>query len=181
MSRDSWVTLTVHAGKNLAVKDIGGSSDPYVIITFPYDTLKYKSNVVNKNLNPTWNYIATGAFGVTKEHLASTKDPIKIVVWDKDKIGSDDYMGEVDIPAAAVLEPEYKERWLTLQSRGKDKVSGEIQVSIIYTDYNMPEDVKSDFLKRTKLQGEEINKIYVEWKKEEKKLKLQQKQNLLSY
>jgi len=100
--------------------------------------------------------------------LASTKDPIKIVVWDKDKIGSDDYMGEVDIPAAAVLEPEYKERWLTLQSRGKDKVSGEIQVSIIYTDYNMPEDVKSDFLKRTKLQGEEINKIYVEWKKEEK-------------
>jgi len=168
MSSDSWITLTVHAGRALASKDIGGSSDPYVLITFPYDTLKYKSPIINKNLNPTWNYIATAAFGVTKEHLSSTKDPIKIVVWDKDTIGSDDYMGEVEIPAKDVLEPEYKQRWLTLQSRGKDKVSGEIQVSISFTDYNMPDDVKQDFLKRTKLQSEEINKIYVEWKKENK-------------
>jgi len=160
--------LTVHAGKNLAFKDIGGSSDPYVVVTFPYDTLKYKSHVINKNLNPTWNYIATGAFGVTKEHLISTKDPVRILIWDKDKIGSDDYMGEVEIPAKDVLEPEYKQRWLTVQSRGKDKVSGEIQISLTYTDYNMPEDVKNDFLKITKLQGEEINKIHVEWKKENK-------------
>lgn len=41
-------------GKNLAIRDIGGSSDPYAKIFLNTD-FKYKSKIVFKNLNPIWN------------------------------------------------------------------------------------------------------------------------------
>jgi hypothetical protein len=41
-------------GKNLAIRDIGGSSDPYAKF-FLNNDFKYKSKIIFKNLNPIWN------------------------------------------------------------------------------------------------------------------------------
>jgi Ca2+-dependent lipid-binding protein len=42
----------VLAGRNLSVKD-RRNADPYVVLTF--DSEEYKTNIVEKDLNPIWD------------------------------------------------------------------------------------------------------------------------------
>jgi Ca2+-dependent lipid-binding protein len=45
-------------GRNLDAKDLSGTSDPYIVITTKNEDgefVKWKSEVVDKDLNPVWN------------------------------------------------------------------------------------------------------------------------------
>ena len=46
--------VKIKDGKNLAIRDIGGSSDPYIKFLLNGTTV-YKSKIILKNLNPQWN------------------------------------------------------------------------------------------------------------------------------
>jgi Ca2+-dependent lipid-binding protein len=46
--------IKLREGKNLAVRDITGSSDPYVKFVLNGSSV-YKSKIIFKNLNPVWN------------------------------------------------------------------------------------------------------------------------------
>uniref|UniRef100_A0A8D3BT87 C2 domain-containing protein n=1 Tax=Scophthalmus maximus TaxID=52904 RepID=A0A8D3BT87_SCOMX len=52
--RSFLLTINLKEGRNLVVRDRCGTSDPYVKFKFDGRTF-YKSKVVYKNLNPTWN------------------------------------------------------------------------------------------------------------------------------
>ncbi|KAM6981306.1 multiple C2 and transmembrane domain-containing protein 2 [Aplochiton taeniatus] len=82
--------LTIHLkeGHNLVIRDRCGTSDPYVKFKLDGKTL-YKSKVVYKNLNPTWN--ETFAFPVKE-----LNQRLYIKVYDRD-LTMDDFMGSSSV------------------------------------------------------------------------------------
>ncbi len=49
--------------------------------------------MIEKSLNPNWNFSFVAGYGVTQERLRQgLVPPFKLVVWDKDLL-SDDFMG----------------------------------------------------------------------------------------
>ncbi|XP_038710940.1 probable ADP-ribosylation factor GTPase-activating protein AGD11 isoform X2 [Tripterygium wilfordii] len=82
-----YVKVNVVKGTNLAVRDVM-SSDPYVILALGDQSVK--TRVIKNNLNPVWNESLMLSI---PEHIP----PLKILVYDKDKFSTDDFMGEAEI------------------------------------------------------------------------------------
>ncbi|XP_064168736.1 multiple C2 and transmembrane domain-containing protein 2 isoform X1 [Anguilla rostrata] len=82
------LTITLKEGKNLVIRDRNGTSDPYV--KFKLDgKMFYKSKVVYKNLNPTWNE----SFSCAVKDLDQS---LHLRVYDRD-LTTDDFMGATSI------------------------------------------------------------------------------------
>ncbi|EKX38147.1 hypothetical protein GUITHDRAFT_77473, partial [Guillardia theta CCMP2712] len=77
--------LDLVAGRGLEAMDSNGTSDPYAVIQVGSE--KRKSKVIKKDLNPEWNE----KFEMVVSDL---NDSLRVSVWDKDLIGSDDLIGE---------------------------------------------------------------------------------------
>ena len=99
------LSFTVHVirARNLAKMDLGGKSDPYVVLHCG-DTV-HKTEVVKKSLDPEWTdarfqFDASGAGVLTAE------------LFDWDRGSKDDPMGRVSVPLAQV---DGEKQWLTLQ------------------------------------------------------------------
>lgn len=80
-----WIELTIERGKDLAIKDLNGTSDPYVKVFYGTGE-KYTTNIVYKSLNPIWN--EKSSFLVHDLHV-----PIQFQLFDYDRIGRDEAMG----------------------------------------------------------------------------------------
>ncbi|KAJ8248801.1 hypothetical protein GJAV_G00227900 [Gymnothorax javanicus] len=78
------LTITLKEGKNLVIRDRSGTSDPYVKFKLDGKTF-YKSKVIYKNLNPTWNE----SFSCVVKDLSQT---LHLRVYDRD-LTTDDFMG----------------------------------------------------------------------------------------
>lgn len=78
-------------GQDLAPKDAGGSSDPYVVVKLGKTTKTSKENYRPNTLNPLFGHI----FEV-RGTLPLHKDLV-VQVWDRDLITSDDLIGETTI------------------------------------------------------------------------------------
>lgn len=81
------IKVNVVRGTNLAVRDIV-TSDPYVILSLGNQSMK--TRVIKNNLNPVWNERLMLSI---PEHIP----PLKLIVYDKDKFKTDDFMGEAEI------------------------------------------------------------------------------------
>jgi len=94
--------LEVHLlqGKNLIAMDRGGVSDPYVRCLHGQDKL-FQSRAMPKTVNPSWDE----TFDV---HIDNPFKAITLQVFDKDLVGSDDFMGEatVDLTEMNLLKTE---------------------------------------------------------------------------
>eukprot|EP01111_Echinosteliopsis_oligospora_P000162 TRINITY_DN10151_c0_g1_i1.p1 TRINITY_DN10151_c0_g1~~TRINITY_DN10151_c0_g1_i1.p1 ORF type:complete len:276 (-),score=72.27 TRINITY_DN10151_c0_g1_i1:13-840(-) len=89
----SQITITAVSAKNLVAADMNGYSDPYCTINrgSVYNANSQdKSQIIKKNLNPVWNY-------KSRQWTFDSTDEFLVTVWDHDKIGSDDYLGETII------------------------------------------------------------------------------------
>mmetsp|Transcript_2425 Transcript_2425/g.8659 ORF Transcript_2425/g.8659 Transcript_2425/m.8659 type:complete len:934 (-) Transcript_2425:51-2852(-) len=124
----SKLIVTVVAGRNLAIKDSNGFSDPYVYVwTVPelHSKTRCKSKTIYKSLNPEWEE--------TFEFEVDTSNPdaeLRVQVWDYDRFASDDFMGTISIPLHSLMNKKEVDEWYTLQAREnkKDEVSGDIRV-----------------------------------------------------
>jgi len=120
--------IHVKAAYDVLAADMNGKSDPYCVVlgTAHYGTkIKCKSRVIKANLNPVWNFDASLSF-------VDPNSKIKIEVYDKDAVGKDDFLGEVDVPMDHV-----DGKMIKLKLQGK-KAKGEIEFSVLelgpYTD-----------------------------------------------
>ncbi|KAF0043554.1 hypothetical protein F2P81_004891 [Scophthalmus maximus] len=86
--RSFLLTINLKEGRNLVVRDRCGTSDPYVKFKFDGRTF-YKSKVVYKNLNPTWNE----SFSLPVKDL---NQKLYIKVYDRD-LTTDDFMGSASV------------------------------------------------------------------------------------
>ncbi|KAJ8417572.1 hypothetical protein AAFF_G00224150 [Aldrovandia affinis] len=78
------LTITLREGRNLVIRDRCGTSDPYVKFKLDGKSI-YKSKVVYKNLNPSWNE----TFSLP---LHSLEQKLLVKVYDRD-LTKDDFMG----------------------------------------------------------------------------------------
>ncbi|KAK5878354.1 hypothetical protein CesoFtcFv8_023766 [Champsocephalus esox] len=77
--------IDLKRGNNLAVRDRGGSSDPYVKFKLSGKEV-FRSKTIHKNLNPVWDEKTT----ITLDCLS---DPLYVKVFDYDFGLQDDFMG----------------------------------------------------------------------------------------
>uniref|UniRef100_A0A7S3DCA9 Ras GTPase-activating protein n=1 Tax=Palpitomonas bilix TaxID=652834 RepID=A0A7S3DCA9_9EUKA len=123
--------VNILSASGLLAKDLNGKSDPYCTVTL--GTQKYNTEVIWKNLSPDWN--AEFTFNVPMKQLS-----LQISVYDFDKIGSHDFLGEVNIPLTQLPEGRASHK-ITLEKRSKkDRVGGVINFT---TEYYPPEDAES--------------------------------------
>eukprot|EP01094_Clydonella_sp_ATCC50884_P010802 TRINITY_DN2061_c0_g1_i1.p2 TRINITY_DN2061_c0_g1~~TRINITY_DN2061_c0_g1_i1.p2 ORF type:complete len:184 (-),score=76.44 TRINITY_DN2061_c0_g1_i1:216-737(-) len=100
------VNIAVKGARNLLAADADGKSDPYVVILC--DQQKFKTKVVKSNLNPEWDEQFTIP-------LTTTGQRLKVEVFDKDKIGSDDSLGTVELTFQGLTQGQEKDAWYILE------------------------------------------------------------------
>jgi len=86
--------LVIHKAVDLEDKDIGGKSDPYVIIS--YEDQQNNTQVCKNTINPEWNH----------EEVINIKENgdnhINLKVMDKDKFGKDECLGVTSLDVRRV-------------------------------------------------------------------------------
>ncbi|EAA62952.1 hypothetical protein AN3188.2 [Aspergillus nidulans FGSC A4] len=128
--------VSVLRGRNLAAKDRGGTSDPYLIVTL--GEARQSTPTIFKTLNPEWN--------VTFEMPVVGVPLLECICWDHDRFGKD-YLGEFDIALEDIFtdgEIQQQPKWYTLKSNRKpgkrkdNNVSGEILLQFSLSDPSNP-------------------------------------------
>ncbi len=115
-----YVKARVVEARNLISMDSNGFSDPFTVVIFNDNKKDARTTeIIYKTLNPVWADTNEFTFRV----VSSLTDTLKFVVWDFDKIGLNDYEGQVTVPiAAAAAKPgEPLDSWVPLVNK---KVTG---------------------------------------------------------
>ncbi|KAL9651276.1 hypothetical protein ABK040_001229 [Willaertia magna] len=117
------LTLKILKGINLVAADVGGTSDPYVIITHSmHENDVRKTNIRFKTLNPTWGE----EFRYTVNQENTTDILFNFVVMDYDRLTKDDFIGEASLLLNKLKCPESNKKYdftLDLQNVKHGKLS----------------------------------------------------------
>ena len=106
-------TIKIVEAEDLKACDVGGYSDPYVVLGDEYQKRLAKTRIIYRNLNPRWDESVD----------ITTQGPLNIIatVWDWDAMGDHDCVGR----ASLKLDPSHfgdflpREYWLDLDSQGR--------------------------------------------------------------
>ncbi|XP_030621191.1 multiple C2 and transmembrane domain-containing protein 2 [Chanos chanos] len=115
------LTINLKEGRNLVARDRSGKSDPFVKFKFDGKTF-YKSKVVNKNLNPSWNE----SFSYPVRDLEQS---VYLNVYDRD-LRSNDFMGSTSFALSKLDLDKTTEMVLRLE----DPSSPEPDMGVIIID-----------------------------------------------
>ncbi|KAJ5155082.1 Phosphatidylserine decarboxylase-related protein [Penicillium coprophilum] len=124
--------VSVIRGRNLAAKDRGGTSDPYLVVTL--GDARQSTPTIFKTLNPEWN--------VSFDMPVVGVPLLEAICWDHDRFGKD-YLGEFDIALEDIFvdgQVNQQPKWYTLNSKRKTSkkkdstVSGEILLQFSLAD-----------------------------------------------
>ena len=66
-----------------------GDSDPYCILEVPGSDKGFRTEVVEDSSSPVWN--------VSNKLMVTPQETLQFVVWDRDKLDSDDLLGKVGL------------------------------------------------------------------------------------
>lgn len=146
------IKVNVVRGIDLVIRDVR-SSDPYVMLCLGNQSVK--TRVIKNNLNPVWN---------EKLMLSIPDDipPLKVIVFDKDKFTTDDYMGEAEVDieplvlAAKALEKGNASEAEKKLSEDKDKPNVTKNCTVKLAEKKAKQDVS------LKLQNVESGEIVIE-------------------
>jgi hypothetical protein len=121
-----WIELCIERGKDLSIKDLNGTSDPYVKVYYGSEE-KYITNTVYKNLNPIWNEKLS--FFVYDLNI-----PIYFYLYDYDRIGRDESMGSTKIDLWKIPFEKVYNAILDLENEKRtDGKIGTLRISITIT------------------------------------------------
>jgi Ca2+-dependent lipid-binding protein len=121
-----WIELCIERGKDLSIKDLNGTSDPYVKVYYGTEE-KYITNTVYKNLNPIWNEKLS--FFVYDLNI-----PIYFYLYDYDRIGRDESMGSTKIDLWKIPFEKVYNAILDLENEKRtDGKIGTLRISITIT------------------------------------------------
>ncbi|PHH59007.1 hypothetical protein CDD81_3952 [Ophiocordyceps australis] len=128
--------VVIMRARNLAAKDRGGTSDPYLVLTM--GDARVVTHSVPKTLNPEWNAIEELPINSVNSLV------LDVICWDKDRFGKD-YMGEFDLALEEIFhndKTEHEARWIPLRSKRRGKkssiVSGEVLLQFTLLDSANP-------------------------------------------
>lgn len=106
-------TIKIMEAEDLKAMDIGGGSDPYVVLGDEYQKRLAKTRIVYNNLNPRWEE----SFDITT--TGSTL--LVATLWDWDTMGDHDCLGRASLKLDPSNFMDYlpKEYWLDLDTQGR--------------------------------------------------------------
>lgn len=157
--------IELKRGHNLAIRDRGGSSDPYVKFKLAGKEV-FRSKTIHKNLNPVWDEKTTLI-------LDCLSEPLYVKVFDYDFGLLDDFMGSAylyvesleqqrTIPVTLVLkDPQYPDQDL-----------GSLELAVTLTPKDSPVEERRDsttmLLRRswkrsTKQQSQRLSEMHRKW------------------
>ncbi|KAK8120740.1 Phosphatidylserine decarboxylase proenzyme 3 [Apiospora kogelbergensis] len=150
--KEAWAGLVLKVivirARNLAAKDRGGTSDPYLQLAC--GDSKFTTHCVPKTLDPDWNVICTIPITGVDNLL------LDAICWDKDRFGKD-YLGEFDLALEEIFANDktaQEPTWYPLQSkRGKKKdyVSGEVLLQCTIFDSADKDATDAQILEKVRL------------------------------
>ncbi|PRP78686.1 hypothetical protein PROFUN_13425 [Planoprotostelium fungivorum] len=115
--------IKIVEAKRLRSADPDGGSDPFVIVKMKgLFKKKFKTKVINHNLNPVWEE----EFEFEPQH--PNHDQIILKIYDYDTVGTNDFLGMVKLPVINYLNKGIVEEWLPLSGKWGKKEEGEIHV-----------------------------------------------------
>ena len=103
------LVVEVLRGRDLVKKDLGGKSDPYVILAIGQNIQSYKDKYVGNTVNPEWLYSSQFAVEEPSGHSLSLE------VYDYDTGMEDDFMGQVEVSVNSLVESGTFQQWLSLE------------------------------------------------------------------
>ncbi|XP_015223336.2 ras GTPase-activating protein 4 isoform X1 [Lepisosteus oculatus] len=124
MAKRSTLFIRIVEGKNLPVKDITGSSDPYCVVRIDNEAI-IRTATIWKTLSPFWGE----EYNV---HLPPSFHTVSFHVLDEDSLSRDDVIGKVSITKEALAaKPQGLDGWVSLTEIDPDEeVQGEIHLQI---------------------------------------------------
>jgi C2 domain/XYPPX repeat (two copies) len=109
------VTIKIVEARGIKAADFGGTSDPFVELRIRGDTQALKTKTIKKTLNPYWNE----EFTLYPKDVE--KDYIEMKLYDYDAGTSNDLIGGLEIPVAALVNKPPTDSW---REWGKKKGPG---------------------------------------------------------
>ena len=101
--------------------DFGVSSDPYCILTVGDQLLK--THIIPSNLNPQWHEVFTFK-------PKTGKETVKVVIMDRDQVGTDDFEGQIELPLDEFRDQLKHDRYYNLEAEDPSKPwQGRIRLS----------------------------------------------------
>ncbi|XP_064835752.1 rasGAP-activating-like protein 1 isoform X1 [Oncorhynchus masou masou] len=124
MAKNTSLYFRIVEGRNLPVKDVSGTSDPYCIVKVDNEVVA-RTATVWKNLNPFWGEEYT-------LHLPTGFHSLSFYVMDEDTIGHDDIIGKISLSKDAIgAKVKGLDNWLNLTRVDPDEeVQGEIHFGL---------------------------------------------------
>lgn len=121
-----WTEICIERGKDLAVKDLNGTSDPYVRAYYGTEE-KYRTCTISKTLNPVWNE----KFTIFTDDL---NIPLYFSVFDQDRVGRDEAMGTGRLDLWRLPFDQVYPATLDLEDEGRtDGKIGTLKVNVTIT------------------------------------------------
>eukprot|EP00127_Corallochytrium_limacisporum_P005714 Clim_evm93s210 gene=Clim_evmTU93s210 len=93
------IFVTIHDGAHLPAMDLNGKSDPYVVVK-ANQKIVMKTRTVKETLFPKFNE----SFEILADDLSDVT--LNFECYDRDDIGSDDFMGMVHLPLLQLVEEQ---------------------------------------------------------------------------
>lgn len=152
ISTNATLTVTLLEAKELKPMDYNGTSDPYVILEL--EGKKYTSSYKPATLEPVWNEDFTF-------QIVNKNGILKVDVYDKDTVGTDDFEGGLQIPIKSFQDQQRHDDWYDLVLQGNSRGNGSIRLRIqfIWSRYKY----FSDNFNKTEMQimrlQEDINEL----------------------
>mmetsp|Transcript_44626 Transcript_44626/g.112459 ORF Transcript_44626/g.112459 Transcript_44626/m.112459 type:complete len:909 (-) Transcript_44626:74-2800(-) len=120
--------VSVIGARGVKAADRGGTSDPYAIFKFESTVNKavtFKTRVRKKTLDPEW--LETFIIPCVSEG-----DRLTISVWDHDRIGHDDFLGQNTVVFEKLKDEKKKTYPLEPRNKKDKNISGDIQLGFKY-------------------------------------------------
>uniref|UniRef100_A0A673ABA3 Multiple C2 domains, transmembrane 1b n=1 Tax=Sphaeramia orbicularis TaxID=375764 RepID=A0A673ABA3_9TELE len=129
--------IELKRGHNLAIRDRGGSSDPYVKFKLGGKEV-FKSKTIHKNLNPVWDEKTTLI-------IDSLSEPLYIKVFDYDFGLQDDFMGSAYLYLESLEQQRTIPVTLALKdSQHPDEDLGTLELNVTLTPKDSPIEERRD-------------------------------------
>ncbi|KAK5851537.1 hypothetical protein PBY51_023084 [Eleginops maclovinus] len=129
--------IELKRGNNLAVRDRGGSSDPYVKFKLAGKEV-FRSKTIHKNLNPVWDEKTTLI-------LDCLSDPLYVKVFDYDFGLQDDFMGSAYLYLESLEQQRSIPVTLVLKDpQHLDQDLGSLELSVTLTPKDSPLEERRD-------------------------------------
>uniref|UniRef100_A0A8C9Z6H2 Multiple C2 and transmembrane domain containing 1 n=1 Tax=Sander lucioperca TaxID=283035 RepID=A0A8C9Z6H2_SANLU len=149
--------IELKRGHNLAVRDRGGSSDPYVKFKLAGKEV-FRSKTIHKNLNPVWDEKTTLI-------MDCLSDPLYVKVFDYDFGLQDDFMGS----AYLYLESLEQQRTIPVtlvltDSQHPDQDLGNLELAVTLTPKDSPIEERRDSTQQQSMRLSELHRKSQLWR-----------------